>query len=239
MSYPGAGGKILETTIMSLGGSMVAPDKVAVDFLKEFQTLCRSWLTQKEGRRMILIIGGGGPAREYQGAYRQLVDHPENDRQDWIGIAATRLNAELVKQIFAEECQLPVVTDPTEPDSFPGSILVAAGWKPGFSTDFDAVVLAERFGAKSVVNLSNIDQVYTDDPKTNPEAKALDKVSWEAFQKIVGEEWTPGKNVPFDPIATKKAKELGLEVTFASGGDLDNLRRLLEGQEFHGTRIHP
>jgi hypothetical protein len=86
---------------------MVAPDKVAVDFLKEFQTLCRSWLDQRSDRRMILIIGGGGPAREYQGAYRKLVAKPENDRQDWIGIAATRLNAELVKQIFAPECQTP------------------------------------------------------------------------------------------------------------------------------------
>jgi uridylate kinase len=218
---------------------MVAPDKVAVDFLKEFQTLCRSWLDQRSDRRMILIIGGGGPAREYQGAYRKLVAKPENDRQDWIGIAATRLNAELVKQIFAPECQHPVVTDPTAPDSFPGRILVAAGWKPGFSTDYDAVVLAERFGAKSLVNLSNIDQIYTDDPKTNPEARALDKINWEEFQKIVGEEWTPGINLPFDPIATKKAKELNLRVSFAGGSDLQNLVKLLEGKEFHGTVIHP
>jgi hypothetical protein len=40
---------------------------------------------------------------------------------------------------------------------FSGRVLMAAGWKPGFSTDYDAVVLAERFGARiRILMLSNI-----------------------------------------------------------------------------------
>ena len=116
-------------------------------------------------------------------------------------------------------------------------VLVAAGWKPGFSTDFDAVVLAERFEAKTVINLSNIAQVYTDDPKKNPDARPLEAVSWPEFQKIVGTEWNPGLNAPFDPVATKKAAELGLSVYVAAGSDLPNLDKILRGQPFFGTVI--
>lgn len=216
---------------------MIAPDGVDVPFLKEFQRRISLWLQEDAGRRVVLITGGGAPARVYQQAYRAVATSPSTDQQDWIGIAATRLNGELVKAIFGDLCPNAVVTDPTAPFEWTGRVLVAAGWKPGFSTDFDAVVLAERFGAKTVVNLSNIAQVYTDDPKKNPQAKPLAAVTWPEFQKIVGTEWNPGLNAPFDPVATKKAAELNLAVYVAAGGDLPNLDKILRGQEFFGTVI--
>ena len=48
---------------------------------------------------------------------------------------ATRLNAQLLRAIFADLCNEPVVYDPTQCSDFSGQVLVAAGWKPGFSTD--------------------------------------------------------------------------------------------------------
>ena len=226
-----------KTTIISLGGSMIAPDGVAIPFLAEFRKRITAWLGEDGDRRVVLITGGGAPARVYQQAYRSVVESPDADRQDWIGIAATRLNGALVKGIFGPLCPDEVVTDPTASFEWAGKVLVAAGWKPGFSTDFDAVVLAERFGAGTVVNLSNIAQVYTDDPKKNPAAKPLDSVTWPDFQKIVGTEWKPGINAPFDPVATKKAAELGLTVVVASGSDLPNLDKILREQPFFGTTI--
>ncbi len=226
-----------QTTIISLGGSMIAPDAVDIPFLKEFHRRLTLWLQEDAKRRVVLITGGGAPARVYQQAYRAVVSEPNADRQDWIGIAATRLNGALVKAIFGNLCSDEVVTDPTAPFEWTGRVLVAAGWKPGFSTDFDAVMLAERFSAQTVINLSNIAQVYTDDPKKNPEARPLTTVTWPEFQKIVGTEWKPGINAPFDPVATKKAAELGLKVFVAAGSDLPNLDRILRGQEFFGTVI--
>lgn len=226
-----------QTTIISLGGSMIAPQGVDVEFLTEFHRRIALWLGEDSGRRVVLITGGGAPARDYQKAYRAIAAHPQTDLQDWIGIAATRLNAALVKAVFGDLCPDPVVTDPTAPLEWTGKVLVAAGWKPGFSTDFDAVVLAERFGAGTVINLSNIAQVYTDDPKKNPQAKPLGSVSWAEFQKIVGTEWNPGLNAPFDPVATAKAAELRLTVFVASGSDLPNLDKILRGQPFFGTVI--
>nr|QQK87262.1 uridylate kinase [Treponema denticola] len=228
-------------TVLSVGGSIVAPDKPDFDFLDKFSKTIRSWLSQDSSRKIIMVIGGGAPARDYQNAYRTACDlrkaSAKNGEADWIGIMATRLNAQLVKAVFEDLCPNPVVYDPTTVDMSGGQILVAAGWKPGFSTDNDAVVLAERFSGNLVVNLSNIAKVYTDDPKKNPEAKPIDSISWEDFIKIVGTEWVPGKNTPFDPIASQRAQKAGIKVICAAGKDIENLENILNGKDFKGTVI--
>nr|QQK87151.1 uridylate kinase [Treponema denticola] len=228
-------------TVLSVGGSIVAPDKPDFDFLDKFSKTIRNWLLQGSSRKIIMVIGGGAPARDYQNAYRKVCDlrkaPAKNDEADWIGIMATRLNAQLVRAVFEDLCPNPVVYDPTTVDMFGGQILVAAGWKPGFSTDNDAVVLAERFSGNLVVNLSNIAKVYTDDPKKNPEARPIDSISWEDFIKIVGTEWVPGKNTPFDPIASQRAQKAGIKVICAAGKDIENLENILNGKDFKGTVI--
>nr|QQK86652.1 uridylate kinase [Treponema denticola] len=228
-------------TVLSVGGSIVAPDKPDFDFLDKFSKTIRNWLLQDSSRKIIMVIGGGAPARDYQNAYRKVCDlrkaPAKNDEADWIGIMATRLNAQLVKAVFEDLCPNPVAYDPTTVDMFGGQILVAAGWKPGFSTDNDAVVLAERFSGNLVVNLSNIAKVYTDDPKKNPEARPIDSISWEDFIKIVGTEWVPGKNTPFDPIASQRAQKAGIKVICAAGKDIENLENILNGKDFKGTVI--
>ena len=222
--------------VLSVGGSIVAPDKPDTEFLSNFNNLVRDWLKKDENNKLILVVGGGGPARSYQNAYK-AVGNLNADQADWIGIMATRLNAQLLKAIFSDLCQNEVVYNPLEVENFDGKILVAAGWKPGFSTDTDAVFLAERFGAKTVVNLSNIEKVYTDDPKTNPNAKPVDAMTWAEFRKMVGDDWVPGKNCPFDPIASKKAQELGLKVICAGGKNILNIQNILEDKTFIGTVI--
>ncbi|GHU06900.1 uridylate kinase [Spirochaetia bacterium] len=224
-------------TVISLGGSIIAPQNVDTDFLKNFTALIRELFEEDDKRRFILVSGGGGPARSWQQAYREVSEGGIDDQADWIGIMATRLNAQLIRAIMNEWCTQDVVTDPTQVGPFVGRILVAAGWKPGFSSDYDAVLLAERFQAQEVINLSNIEKVYTDDPKKNPDAKPIDRISWDDFRAMVGEEWTPGKNVPFDPIASRHAAKIGISVICAAGKDLPNLKKLLRGEPFVGTTI--
>lgn len=226
-----------QTLILSLGGSLICPGaEPNLGFLEGFQKTLRSWLSQHPRRRAILITGGGGPARSYQKAARSLAPNIEHEQLDWIGIRATWLNGELVKSIFALECPDPLVTDPTSVIAFTGRVLVGAGWKPGFSTDYDAVVLAERFGARTLLNLSNIERVYSADPQKDPTARPLEKLSWAEFQDLVGTEWSPGANLPFDPVATARARELGLQVV-VMGPSLENLKNFLDGGPFLGTLI--
>jgi uridylate kinase len=224
-------------TVISLGGSIVAPDGVDEQFLKGFKTLIGEELSRDDKRRFILVVGGGGPARAWQQAYRSVCSPALDAEADWIGIMATRLNAQLVRAVMGEWCSQDVVTDPTQVEPLVGRVLVASGWKPGFSSDYDAVLLAERFQAEQVINLSNIEQVYTEDPKKNPQAKPIDNISWFDFCRMVGDEWIPGKNLPFDPVASRHAAKINLKVICAAGRNLENLRKILSGEAFVGTVI--
>jgi uridylate kinase len=224
-------------TVISLGGSIVAPKDVDVDFVKKFVNLIRSFIEADTDRHFIFVVGGGAPARHYQNAYREISDNIKDDEADWIGIKATWLNAQLVKAVMSEWCNQDVVTNPLEVSPLTGRVLIAAGWKPGFSTDYDAVLLAERFGARLVINLSNIEKVFTADPKIDPNAQPIDKITWADFRAMVGDEWIPGKNVPFDPVASRHAEKIGIKVICAGGRNLENLGKILRGEEFFGTEI--
>jgi len=226
------------TKVLSVGGSIVVPNEPDTVFISSFVNMVKKWLDGDKSRRLILVVGGGAPARIYQNAYKTVAGEDfVSDNADWIGIMATRINAQLVKACFGDYCKNDVVYNPTEDVKFDGQVLLAAGWKPGFSTDNDAVLLGEKFDAKTIVNLSNIEKVYTDDPRKNPDAKPLDTISWEDFRKMVGDEWVPGKNCPFDPIASKKASGLGMKVICAGGKDIANIEKILNDQDFTGTTI--
>lgn len=222
---------------LSLGGSLVAPGHVDIAFLKDFKKTAMAWLEANAANKLIIIVGGGAPARLYQNALRSLNPQSADSSLDWIGIAATKLNAQLVKELFNGEVLEPVAENPETAPFNKGRILVASGWKPGFSSDYDAVVLAQRFGAKQLVNLSNIDCVYSADPKKDSQAKPLERISWQDFRKLVGDKWTPGANLPFDPIAAALADQYKLNVIVANGKDLNNLTAILNGGAFRGTAI--
>jgi len=224
-------------TVISLGGSIVAPDGVDVNFLKNFINLVQSFIKSDPEQRFILVVGGGGPARHYQNACREINANIKDEEADWIGIMATRLNAQLIKAAIGELCNQEVVTNPMEVSPLTGRVMVAAGWKPGFSTDYDAVLLAERFKADAVINLSNIEKVYTADPKTDPNARPIEKITWTGFRSMIGDDWIPGKNVPFDPVASRHAEKIGLKVICASGKNMENLKKILRAEDFTGTTI--
>ncbi|HHT80431.1 MAG: UMP kinase [Sphaerochaeta sp.] len=227
----------LNMAVISLGGSIIAPDKVDVTFLKELNKNLREYLKKDKSRKLILVCGGGAPARIYQQALREIIADAPSEEQDWLGIRATHINAQLLKAMFSDLCTDNIITDPTGHINFKGQVLVAAGWKPGFSTDNDAVILAERFLGKTIINLSNIAKVYTDDPKKNPDAKPLDTISWDEFKVLVGSTWVPGKNTPFDPVASKRASKLGMQVICADGRNIENTMAILNKKEFVGTVI--
>jgi uridylate kinase len=99
------------------------------------------------------------------------------------------------------------------------------------------VRLAKAYGARTVINLSNIDFVYSKDPRKFKDAKKIESISWGNFRKIVGNKWDPGKNLPFDPTAAKLAQKLKLKVIIANGKNLKNLKNILNNNKFRGTII--
>ena len=228
-----------EKIVISVGGSLIVPNGgIDSKFLTELNKFVREQLAQNKNRQFFLITGGGMTTRHYQAAARDVLGHQlTDDDLDWIGIHSTRLNGHLLRTIFRDIAHPIIIDDyslirkPIEP------VVIGAGWKPGWSTDFDALLVCEDYGAKTIVNLSNIAKVCDKDPKKHKDAKAIDKATWAEFRKIIGDKWTPGMNAPFDPIAAKRAEDLGIQVVLMSGKDFDNIRNYFDGKEFVGTII--
>src|SRR3989344_3696192 len=117
------------------------------------------------------------------------------------------------------------------------SFSIVAGWKPGCSSDYVAVLMAKNLGARRLVNLSNIDYVYDGDPRKNKNARKIEKTTWAQFRKLIPEKWDPGLSSPFDPIAAKEAEAIGLEVAIINGTKLNEFSNYLDGKAFTGTTI--
>lgn len=223
--------------VISVGGSLIVPNGgINTDFLKKFNEFIREQLGQD--KQFFLVVGGGTTARHYRDAGGAVVGHElSRDDLDWLGIHATRLNAHLVKTLFRDLAHpyiiknYEIIRKVTEP------VVVASGWKPGWSTDYCAVMLCQDYNVSTILNLSNINQVYDKDPNKNPDAKPIDKITWPEFRKLVGDEWIPGMNAPFDPIASKKAEELGVKVVVLHGGNFENMKNYFDGKDFVGTTI--
>ncbi len=228
-----------EKIIFSIGGSLVVPNGgISTDFLKELNTFIRDQLKKNSQKQFFLVIGGGALARHYRDAGRDVVGHELTlDDLDWLGIHATKLNAHLVRTIFRDIAHPYVLKHYEIIRKVNEQVIVAAGWKPGCSTDYDAILLCQDYNVKTVINLSNIKQVYDRDPKKFPDAKAFKHMSWDHLRELVGDSWDPGMHAPFDPIAAKKAQELGVRVVVMSGDDFSNVENYLAGKEFVGTVI--
>lgn len=226
------------TFVLSLGGSLVVPNGgIDTEYLKAFNRFIRNQISSKK-RRFFIVVGGGTVARHYRDAGESVIGHKATEIDlDWLGVHATRMNAQLIRTIFQDIAHPHVIKHYEIIRKVEEPVVVAAGWKPGWSTDYDAVVLCQDYGVKQVLNLSNIDQVYTKDPVKFPDAKPITKISWKDFRKIVGDKFTPGMNAPFDPIAAKLASEIGVTVKILNGKNLDNLALALDGKKFFGTTI--
>jgi glutamate 5-kinase len=98
-----------------------------------------------------------------------------------------------------------------------------------------SAIVAALIHADLLILLSDIDGLYTDDPRVNPDAEFISEIDYitdelEAMAK------GPGTDVGSGGMATKIAaariaNDAGADMIICNTGDMRNLRRVLEGQE--------
>jgi len=223
---------IKEDIVISVGGSLLSKPEIDVNYLKKFRKIILSHIPKK---RFFLYVGGGKIARIYQKGLEAF--GASNYCLDWIGIWITRMNARVVKQVFGVYVEPEIIFNPTRKIKIRKPIVIAAGWKPGWSTDYDAVFLAKTYGMKTVVNLTNIDYVYDRDPRKSPDAKAFKKITWRQYRRLISGKWEPGLSTPFDPVASKLAQKLNIKVVILNGKYLNRLEEFLKTGKVIGTKI--
>lgn len=232
-----------ETIIISLGGSLVAPSEIDLGFLKNFKRSIEKYIGANPpspsgfgvARRFFVLVGGGKVARNYQKALLEF--GAKSADRDWMGINITRLNAEVVKQLFFGLAFEKIITDPNKKIKTNKNIIIGAGWKPGWSTDYVSVLIAKNNNVKTIINLTNVDYVYDKNPSQFPDAKPLKEIDWKSFERIVGDKWTPGLSMPFDPRASKLAAKLKIKIIIINGKNLERLEDFLNQKPLIGTII--
>lgn len=227
-----------ETIVIKLGGSLIVPNGgLDTNYIKKFYDFIRKEVAEKN-RRFFILIGGGQLSRHYRDAGAEVTGHElSNDDLDWLGIHATRLNAHLFRTIFRDIAHPVIINDYEYIQKPDKPVVIAAGWKPGWSTDYDAVILAQDYNITKIIKMSNVDYVYDKDPKHNQDAKVLENISWPEYRQICGDTWDPGKHAPFDPIAAKLSSELNIQVIYLNGKNLENVEKAMNNENFIGTTI--
>jgi uridylate kinase len=223
-----------EIIVISLGGSLIIPEKIDTDFLKDFKNLILSQV--EKGRKFIIVTGGGRTCRTYQNSAKEITQ-TSNEDLDWIGIATNNLNAEFLRVIFGKKAHNKVIYDLSKKIPLERPIIIGGAYEPGHSSDMDATLAAKSLRAKKIINLSNTDYVYDSDPKVNPNAKKFEKISWPEYRVLIPKKWTSGLHTPFDPMASKMAENENITVIIINGKPIDNLAKCLDDKKFLGTII--
>jgi len=227
----------MRPVVVSVGGSILADAPERPTFLRDLAACLRD----VSRRSRLLVTAGGGPtARAYIAAGRAL-RIPEK-ALDLVGIRATRLNAQLLAAALGRTAnpEIPATERAALRLSTKHPITVMGGTSPGWTTDAVAVRLAVMAKASHLVNATSVDGVYTADPKRDPSARRLDRVTFRDLVRLVGTKHErAGPNVVFDPVAAKLVARHRLPVYVVDGRDLRNLRAALLDKPFRGTRVGP
>ncbi len=221
--------------VMALGGSIICPDEINTIYLKDFYNFIIGEIAAD--KKFIVVTGGGSLCRKFQKAAGEFV-HVSDEDKDWLGIHSTRLNAQLLRTIFIKQAHPVILKERGKITDFDGySVIVAAGWHPGWSTDFVAVQIAVDFNVDKVLILGKPDFVYNKDNQQFSDAKPFTNLTWSEYLKLIPNDWSPGIHAPVDPIAAQLAQKEGIKAVVADGKNLENLKNILEGKKFKGTII--
>ena len=213
--------------VISLGGSVLCPDDP--EFIGKIADLLKE---ASKTATLYIIIGGGKIARIYIAAARSFTK--DSKKLDEIGILATKINALLLVNALNLPFRLPSTIDEAARYQ---PLMVMGGTTPGHSTDTVGAELAVRINADKFIIASNVNGVYTADPKIDKNAKKYDSIPIDDLIELCGKKWQPGKNIIVDSEACKVIKKGKIKTVVINGKDLNSLRNAIFNKGFDGTII--
>lgn len=224
----------MDKVVVSIGGSVLIPEKDDAAYIKALADMLKE--TAKEVCLMV-VCGGGKIARYYSNTGRELGG--TTYQLDELGIGVTRVNAGLLSIALGDAGfgKIPLNAEECASMATPGKIAVMGGTEPGHTTDAVAAMIAKSCNAVRIVNASNVDAVYSDDPRKNPDAKRYSRMTIDELKEIVYDEHDAGKSSVFDPMGVRIAKENRIDILMVNGRDFSELRNAILGKEIKGTFV--
>jgi uridylate kinase len=223
--------------VLSLGGSLIVPGKIDIDFLEKFRKVL---LKNRKKYRFVVVCGGGSTARNYIKGLEDEKSRKKVYLQSMMGIASTRMNARFMTYFFGKDANRGIPHEMKEvKDSLRKNDIVFCGalrYEVDQTSDSTAVKLA-RFLRCDFVNLTNVKGLYEKNPKRFRSAKFIPEISSKDFLKRARKiEFHPGQHFVLDQTAARIVHKYGVR-SFILGEDMDNLDRFLNGRHYVGTVI--
>jgi len=223
----------MEKVVVSIGGSILVPGENDADFIRKLAVMLKE--VSKEVQ-VAVVCGGGKTARYYAQIAKDLGGDTYD--QDILGIATTRMNAQLLALALGDMPDtISADVEEIAKASAPGKIVVMGGTEPGHTTDAVSSMLAASLKADRIVNGTSVDAVYTADPRKDPLAKKITRMTIDELGEIVYKEHGAAKSSVFDPLGVKLAKENKMDILIVDGRNLDELRNAILGKEISGTFV--
>jgi uridylate kinase len=222
----------MNSIVISLGGSVLISDEMEKSYFQKLAEFLKQIINEY---KVYIIVGGGKTARSYIKLGRNL--NFDEKTLDEFGIDITRINARILTSFIRySNVEIPKTTD--EAKKMDKKIVIMGGTTPGHSTDMVGAELAEKVNASKFIIATNVDGVYDKDPNKYPDAKQLKQVSIDKLIKEYGTDWgTAGKNIVIDGPALKIIKRSKIPTFVLNGKKLDELKKVVNNENFNGTII--
>ncbi len=223
--------------IISLGGSLIIPDKINIEFLNKLKKIL---LKNKRKYKFVLVCGGGKTARTYIAGLGEQKSKQKQYFQSLLGISTTRLNARFMTYFFGEDAHQGIPHDMnTIKHLLRNHNIVFCGalrYAKNQTSDSTSAKVANYFKS-SFINLTNVKGLYDKNPKKFRTAKFIPEISHKDFLKMAKKiEFKPGQHFVLDQKAAKIIKNYNIK-TYILGPDLKQLNNVLNNKHFIGTLI--
>ncbi len=220
--------------VLKIGGFLF-PKKIDVVSINQYINLLKKLYSKKH--EFIVVTGGGMGAREYISTAREF--GASEAVCDEIGIEYSRLNARLLISGMREEAfpKVPRTFQDVQNVHASNKIVVMGGLQPGQSTNAVAALVSELIDADMLINATDVDGIYEEDPKVNPNAKILDKISIKNLSDmIINKQVIAGSYELFDLLAVTLIARTKITTWIVNGKDPKNIEKIIQGSHV-GTRV--
>ncbi len=223
---------------LCFGGSILASEELDVDCIREIAQTLRALKSRKH--EILAVTGGGRSSRKYIEAARKL--KASSTQRDLMGIDVTRLNARLLIAALDDLAEREPLTtiEAAIRVMLKGKVPVMGGIMPGQTTDAVAAMLASSSKSELLVFFTDVDGVYTTDPKLDPRAKKLEVMTVQELVRLVAvKKMRPGISIVIDPVGAKLIQRKGIRTLVLGKHEIKRLPEILKGAKHSGTTIVP
>ena len=232
---------IYKRVVIKISGEALAAEKKTgfdFDFITDVCTAVKA--AADAGVQVGIVIGGGNFWRGVKDGAGKV----ERVSADRMGMLATCMNClavcDVLRQLGAKARVMTAVDIMGVGERYDtrraieymeaGEVVLFAGGSgaPFFSTDTAAVLRAAEIHADAILLAKNIDGVYSDDPRKNPDAVKFDRISYD--------EVLARRLAVMDSTATSLAMDNDIPVLVFALAEPENILRVLGGEAL-GTLV--